>query len=245
MAGGAGAGGKPALHVGPRACGKNCRHGKTASQQTSQDKEHSMRGVNLKVLSLTLTLILAGMAGLAAAASPTDAIKGTVDQVVRLLSNPALKDPGQKNQILQQVRQVVNRRFDYDEMAKRCLTNWNQLSSSQRREFVSLFSELLATSYADKLAKYSGEKVTYAGDRVDGDLAEVKTLLLRSNDRIPINYRLINKSQWVVYDVVIEGVSLVNNYRSQFSRVMGESSYAELVRRLQAKVDEQRRAGSL
>jgi phospholipid transport system substrate-binding protein len=204
-----------------------------------------MRGVNLKVLSLTLTLILMGMAGLAAAAAPTDAVKGTVDQVIKLLSNPALKDPGQKNRILQQVRQVVDRRFDYEEMAKRSLPNWNQLSSSQRREFVALFSELLATSYADKVAKYSGEKVTYAGDRVEGDLSEVKTLLLRSNDRIPINYRLINKSQWMVYDVVIEGVSLVNNYRSQFARVIGESSYAELVRRLQAKVDEQRRAGSM
>ena len=204
-----------------------------------------MRGVNLKAVSVTLTLMLLGLAGSALAASPTDAVKGTVDQVIRLLSNPALKNPSQKNRILQQVRQVVDRRFDYEEMAKRSLTNWRRLSPSQRREFVNLFSELLATSYADKLAKYSGEKVTYVGDRVDGDLAEVKTLLLRSNDRIPINYRLINKSQWMVYDVVIEGVSLVNNYRSQFSRVMGESSYAELVRRLQAKVDEQRRAGSL
>jgi phospholipid transport system substrate-binding protein len=204
-----------------------------------------MRGVNLKVLSVTLTLIMLGTAGLAVAETPTDAVKGTVDQVIRLLSTPALKDPGQKNRILQQVRQVVDRRFDYEEMAKRSLSNWNQLSSTQRRDFVTLFSELLATSYADKLAKYSGEKVTYAGDRVEGDLAEVKTLLLRSNDRIPINYRLINKSQWMVYDVVIEGVSLVNNYRSQFARVIGESSYAELVRRLQAKVDEQRRAGSM
>lgn len=204
-----------------------------------------MRGVNLKILSLTLTLILAGMAGLAAAAAPTDAVKGTVDQVILLLSNPSLKDPGQKNRILQQVKQVVDRRFDYEEMAKRSLPNWNQLSASQRREFVTLFSELLATSYADKIAKYSGEKVTYVGDKVDGDLSEVKTLLLRRNDRIPINYRLINKSQWVIYDVIIEGVSLVNNYRSQFARVIGESSYAELVRRLQAKVDEQRRGGGM
>jgi phospholipid transport system substrate-binding protein len=204
-----------------------------------------MRGVYFKIVSLTLTLILAAMTGMAFAAAPTDAISSTVDQVIRLLSNPALKDPAQKSRILNQVRQVVDRRFDYEEMAKRSLTNWHQLSASQRREFVTLFSELLATSYADKLAKYSGEKVTYVGDRVDGDLAEVRTMLLRSNDRIPINYRLINKGQWMVYDVAIEGVSLVNNYRSQFSRVMSESSYADLVKRLQAKVDEQRKAGSM
>ena len=204
-----------------------------------------MRGVNLKILSVTLTLILAALSGMAFAGTPTNAVRSTVDQVIRLLSNPALKDPAQKNRILQQVRQVVDRRFDYEEMAQRCLTNWNKLSPSQHREFVALFSELLATSYADKLAKYSGEKVSYVGDRVDGDLAEVKTMLLRSNDRIPINYRLINKSQWMVYDVVIEGVSLVNNYRSQFSRVISESSYGDLVKRLQAKVDEQRKAGSM
>ena len=204
-----------------------------------------MRGMTLKVLTLTLILSLTGMAGLAWAGAPTDAIKGTVDEVIRLLSNPALKDPSQKKRVLQQVKQVVDRRFDYEEMAKRTLPNWNQLNASQRREFVSLFAELLATSYAEKLAKYSGEKVTFLGDRVDGDLAEVNTVLLRTNDRFPINYRLINKSNWVVYDVVIEGVSLVNNYRSQFTRVIGESSYPELVRRLQTKVDEQRRGGSL
>jgi|UniRef100_A0A7V6DQY9 phospholipid transport system substrate-binding protein len=204
-----------------------------------------MRGVNLKMVSLTFTLILTIMSGPAFAAAPTEAVRGTIDQVIRLLSNPALKDPSQKNRILQQVRQVVDRRFDYEEMARRTLTNWNQLSPSQRREFVTLFSELLATSYAGKLAKYSGERVSYVGDRVDGDLAEVNTMLVRSNDRIPINYRLINKSQWMVYDVVIEGVSLVNNYRSQFSRVISESSYADLVKRLQAKVDEQRKAESL
>jgi phospholipid transport system substrate-binding protein len=204
-----------------------------------------MRGVNFKILSFTLIFILAAITCRAFAAAPTDAVKSTVDQVIQLLSNQALKDPAQKSRIIKQVRQVVDRRFDYEEMAKRSLTNWNQLSASQRRDFVSLFSELLATSYADKLGKYSGEKVNYVGDKEDGDLAEVKTLLLRSNDRIPINYRLINKSQWMVYDVVIEGVSLVNNYRSQFSRVISESSYAELVKRLQAKVDEQRKAGSM
>jgi phospholipid transport system substrate-binding protein len=205
-----------------------------------------MRGLTMKVLTSTLILILlAGVAGLAWAAAPTDAIKGTVDEVIRILSNPALKDSPQRHRILQQVKQVVDRRFDYEEMAKRTLPNWNQLSASQRREFVTLFSELLATSYAEKLAKYSGEKVTYAGDRVDGDLAEVNTVLVRTNDRIPINYRLINKGNWTVYDVVIDGVSLVNNYRSQFARVISESSYPELVRRLQTKVDEQRRARSL
>ncbi|MFZ2089631.1 MAG: ABC transporter substrate-binding protein [Desulfobaccales bacterium] len=200
-----------------------------------------MRGVNLKILTATLILTLTTLAGLAAAAAPTDAVKGTVDEVIRLLSDPALKNPAQKGKILSQVKRVVDRRFDYEEMAKRTLSNWNQLNPTQRRDFVAIFSELLATSYADKLAKYSGEKVTYQGDRVEGETGEVNTVLVRRNDRIPINYRLLNKSDWMVYDVVIEGVSLVNNYRSQFTRVMGESSFDELLRRLRTKVDEQRR----
>ena len=204
-----------------------------------------MRGMTLKVLVLTLIGLLAISVGLAAAGAPTDAMKGTVDDVIRILSNPTLKDPSQRHRILQQVKQVVDRRFDYEEMAKRTLANWNQLSAPQRQEFVKLFSELLATSYAEKMAKYSGEKVTFLGDRVEGEQAEVNTVLIRTNDRVPINYRLINKGNWVVYDVVIDGVSLVNNYRSQFARVISESSYQDLVKRLQTKVDEQRRAAGL
>jgi phospholipid transport system substrate-binding protein len=201
--------------------------------------------MTLRILAVTLILGLSGLSGLSWAAAPGDAVKGTVEEVIRILSNPALKDPGQKQRILQQVKRAVDTRFDYEEMARRTLPNWNQLNATQRREFVTLFAELLATSYAEKLAKYSGEKVTFLGDRVDGDLAEVNTVLIRTNDRFPINYRLINKTQWVVYDVIIEGVSLVNNYRSQFTRVIGESSYPELVRRLQTKVDEQRRLGGM
>ncbi len=204
-----------------------------------------MRGMTLKVLVLTLIGTLAISVGLAAAGAPTDAMKGTVDDVIRILSNPTLKDPSQRHRILQQVKQVVDRRFDYEEMAKRTLPNWNQLSAPQRQEFVKLFSELLATSYAEKMAKYSGEKVTFLGDRPEGEQAEVNTVLIRTNDRVPINYRLINKGNWVVYDVVIDGVSLVNNYRSQFARVISESSYQDLVKRLQTKVDEQRRAAGL
>lgn len=175
-----------------------------------------------------------------AASSPTEAVKATVEEVIRLLSDPGLKDPAQKPRLRQQIKRAVDRRFDYEEMAKRTLPNWNQLNPGQRREFVQLFAELLEASYADKLERYSGEKVAYQGERVEGDRAEVCTVLLRKNDRIPINYRLLHKTEWLVYDVIIEGVSLVNNYRSQFSRVLGEASYQELVRRLRSKVEETR-----
>lgn len=201
-----------------------------------------MRGVTIKILTLTLLLSLAGMVELALAGGPpTNAVKITVDEVIRLLADPALKAPGQKQRRRQLIKQAVDRRFDYEEMAKRSLPNWKRLSAAQRREFVDLFSTLLENSYAEKFERFSGEKVKFLGESRDGNRAEVRTVLVRKNDRMPINYRLLDKSQWLVYDVVIEGVSLVNNYRSQFTRVISESSYGDLVRRLKTKVDEQRR----
>jgi phospholipid transport system substrate-binding protein len=203
-----------------------------------------MRGLAPKALIFILIIILTGAAAPALAGSPTEAVRSTVDEVIRILQDPALKAPSQKQRRRQLVKQTVDQRFDYEEMAKRTLPIWHSLSGAQRREFVSLFSELLEASYSDKLMKYSGEKVTYIGENVYDGQAEVRTLVLRHNDRIPMNYRLINQSGWKVYDVVIEGVSLVNNFRSQFTRVIRESSYADLVRRLRRKVEEQRRMGA-
>lgn len=202
-----------------------------------------MRGLTRKVLPLILIITLIGMAAPVWAGPPTEAVQSTVDKVIRILQDPALK--AQKQRRRQLVKQTVDQRFDYEEMARRTLPIWHQLSNAQRREFVSLFAELLEASYSDKLMKYSGEKVAYVGERMDRDRAEVRTLLLRKNDRIPMNYRLVNTSGWMVYDVVIEGVSLVNNYRSQFSRVIRQSSYADLVRRLRRKVEEQRQMGNM
>lgn len=176
------------------------------------------------------------------AAAPRDTIKSMADEVIRLLSDPAMDNPAQRRLIRQRVKAAVDRRFDYEEMAKRSLgATWGRISPSQRSEFVRLFAQLLEASYSDKLERYSGEIIDYVGESLDGDYAEVRTVLLRRNDRIPMNYRLINRSAgWVVYDVVIEGVSLVSNYRSQFQQVISQSSYGELVNRLRTKVDELR-----
>jgi phospholipid transport system substrate-binding protein len=173
------------------------------------------------------------------ASTPTEEVKSVVDEVIRLLKDPALQGPAQKPQRRQLVKKVVDRRFDYEEMAKRTLgVTWGRLNRSQRSEFVQLFGELLEASYADKIEKYHDDKVLFTGEHIEGDYAEVRTVLVRRNDKIPMNYRLLNKTPWMVYDVVVEGVSLVSNYRSQFSRVISESSYPDLVKRLRTKVDE-------
>jgi phospholipid transport system substrate-binding protein len=196
-----------------------------------------MSGVLKKTVIFGLILnLLVGVTG-AWAGPPTDIVKQVIEKALDIIQNPAYGK--QEKQRL--VRRLVDPHFDYQEMAKRSLgPTWGKLSAAQRQEFVSLFSQLLEASYADKIEKYA-QRVTikYPGEIQDGEYVEVRTVVHKANDRIPLNYRLLNEDgTWKVYDVVIEGVSLVSNYRSQFSRIIHESSYAELVRRLKTKVSE-------
>ena len=192
------------------------------------------------VLGLTLQLLV-GAAGVWAG-PPTEIARQVIEKALDILQNPSYKGEARR----QMVKRLVDPYFDYQEMAKRSLgPTWGKLNAAQRQEFVHLFSQLLEASYSDKIEKYAQRvKIDYTGEILDGDTAEVRTVVVRANDRIPLNYRLLNKDgAWKVYDVVIEGVSLVSNYRSQFSRIIHESSYAELVRRLKTKVSELTRTG--
>ncbi|MGO8761203.1 MAG: phospholipid-binding protein MlaC [Desulfobaccales bacterium] len=200
-----------------------------------------MRGLLIRtvIFGLTLNLVM-GAAG-TWAGQPTEIAKQVIERALE-----ALKEPGPAEARRQKVKRIVDPYFDYQEMAKRSLgPTWGTLSAGQRQEFVQLFAQLLEASYSDKIEKYAQHvKIDYTGEILDNEYAEVRTVVLRTNDRIPLNYRLVNEAgSWKVYDVVIEGVSLVSNYRSQFSRIIHESSYAELVRRLKTKVSELTRTG--
>jgi phospholipid transport system substrate-binding protein len=201
-----------------------------------------MSGLLIRTVILGLTLnLLMGAAG-AGAGPPTEIAKQVIERALEALNDPS----SQGEERRQKVKRIVDPYFDYQEMAKRSLgPTWGKLSASQRHEFVQLFAQLLEASYSDKIEKYAQRvKIDYTGEILDGDYAEVRTVVVRTNDRIPLNYRLMQENGgWKVYDVVIEGVSLVSNYRSQFSRIIHESSYAELVRRLKTKVSELTRTG--
>ena len=192
------------------------------------------------IFGLTLQLLL-GAAG-AWAGPPTEIARQVIEKALDILNNPAYQGEERR----QKVKDIVDPYFDYQEMAKRSLgPAWGKLSAGQRHEFVALFSQLLEASYSDKIEKYAQRvKINYTGEILEGDYAEVRTVVVKANDRIPLNYRLLNEGgTWKVYDVVIEGVSLVSNYRSQFSRIIHESGYAELVKRLKTKVSELTRTG--
>jgi len=185
--------------------------------------------VTMLVLGLT---VVSGYAGV-----PTDAMKSTIDEVLRIVRDKELKQSEKTDERRKLLEKVVAARFDYTEMSRRALgAPWNQLTDQQKDEFVDLFRTLLTTSYAEKIETYSGEGVQYLNERTEKEYAEVRTKVLSGKTEIPLDYRLINKAdEWRVYDVVVDGVSLVNNYRGQFTKILRASSYSDLVDQLRKK----------
>lgn len=179
------------------------------------------------------------VADLARAGEATDAMRATIDEVLRILAEKELKQPSKANERRQLLEKVVGERFDYQEMSRRSLgASWNNLSDKDKQEFVSLFQTLLVNTYADKIESYTGDGVQYMHERNEKEYAEVRTKVLTGKTEIPLDYRLIRKgSDWRVYDVVVDGVSLVNNYRGQFSKILRNGSYADLVDQLRKKSD--------
>jgi phospholipid transport system substrate-binding protein len=194
-------------------------------------------GVVLRVGVAVISLGL--MAVPSYAGAPTDAMKVTTDEILRIVRDKDLKQQGKSEERRQLLEKTVGARFDYQEMSRRALgAPWNGLSDEQKTEFVDLFRTLLTNSYADKIETYSGEGVQYLNERTDKEYAEVRSKVLSGKTEIPLDYRLINKGDdWRVYDVVVDGVSLVNNYRGQFAKILKASSYTDLVDQLRKKSD--------
>ena len=191
-------------------------------------------------VALALVLVLTAVSG-ARAGVPTDQLKGAIDRVVKTVEDPALKGADRATERRRAVRKVANDIFDFVEIARRSLArNWQPLTEPQRTEFVTLFADLLERSYISKIELYGGEKILYAGERVDGEAATVSTKIVTKNGtEVPIDYRLQKRGdRWLVYDVNIEGVSLVSNYRTQFNKIIQTGSYADLVLKMRTKQDE-------
>jgi len=186
-------------------------------------------------VSIVLALVLAPVTP-AHAGAPTEALKQHVDQVVKLLSDPSLRDRPEVRR--EKVRKIAEDIFDYPDTARRALgPHWNARSPEERQEFVKLFSDILDRAYGSKIDLYQGERVHYVGETIDGSEATVKTTIVtKKGTEVPIDYRLhLKDGRWLVYDVIIEGVSLVANYRTQFNKIVQTEGYDSLVQRLRAK----------
>jgi phospholipid transport system substrate-binding protein len=200
-----------------------------------------MNWLRMGAMVLAGALVVGVSSAPAAAGVPTDQLRGAVERVLRTLDDPSLKGEGRLGDRRAAVRKIANEIFDFGEIAKRSMArHWQPLSEAQKGEFVGLFADLLERSYISKIETYGGEKIKYTAERADGDFATVSTRIITKNGtEVPVDYRMIKRSEhWLVYDVSIEGVSLVSNYRTQFNKIIQTTSYNELVSKLRNKQDE-------
>ena len=184
-----------------------------------------------------ITLVISGSS---IAGGPTEDVRKTTDKLIAIVSDPAMKSADRAGERAKRIRKAVDERFDWKEMSKRSLArHWKKRTQREKEEFIDLFGKLLERTYLDKVEGYSGEKVLYVGERVDGNYGIVVVkIVTRKDTEILVKYKLKKKgSEWLVYDISIEGVSLVNNYRKQFNSIMTRSSYEDLIKKLRRKVE--------
>lgn len=193
----------------------------------------AMWGMGL-LLGLVFGMISPGFSG-----EPTEQVKQTTEKILSILTNPALRQPSRNEEKKRLISRTVDERFDWEEMSKRALArHWASRSPEEKKEFVRLFRDLLERTYLDKVDLYSGETARYEGESIDGNFAVVKIKVLTAKGKeIPVEYRMTKKgADWLVYDISVEGVSLVNNYRVQFNSLLAKSSFKELLQKLRDKV---------
>jgi len=188
-------------------------------------------------LLLTLALLLYG-ARAVRAGEPTEAIRTAINQGVDILANAKLDNKKQRAEVINRLREIVYPLFDFNEMAKRSLgANWSRINAQQQKEFAAAFTQLLEKTYADQIDRYDGQTVAYVGETVDKEYAEVNTKVKdKKGQAYSVDYKLrLVDGKWRIYDVVAENISVVNNYRSQFNRVIANSSFEELLNRIKNK----------
>jgi phospholipid transport system substrate-binding protein len=197
---------------------------------------------HLFIVAATLLTLATGRVPEASAGGPaTDQIKSTVENALLVLRDPKFKPVTKTNERRNLLKQILFARFDFTEMARRALgAHWRRRTPEEQQEFVRLFTELLERAYADTIESYSDEKILYVGEKLDGNYAEVTSKIVTGNGQeFSIGYKTQSVGgEWKVYDVVVENISMVNNFRSQFNRVINKASYEELIRRLKSRQSE-------
>jgi len=177
------------------------------------------------------------LAGAPAWAGPTDQLREYTDQVIKVLDDPSMARQDRRAA----VRKIAHEAFDVAETAQRVLArHWQARTQAEREEFTQLFADLLERTYIARMDEYGGERIRYVSESIDGKLASVRArITTRNGTEVAVESRMsLRGDRWLIYDILIENVSLVANYRSQFDRIVRSSSYEELVRRLKTKRDE-------
>ena len=203
-----------------------------------------MKPSQIQIRNLFIAIVWVIASGLssayAAAGAPTEQIRTTVEKALIVLKDPKLRATNKTKERREQLRQILFARFDFNEMAKRALgAEWRRRTPAEQEEFARLFTELLERAYSETIESYTDEKIVYIGEKQDGPFANVSSKILTAKGQeYSIDYKVhLLENEWKVYDVVVENISMVNNFRSQFTRVLNNSSYEELVQRLKAKAE--------
>lgn len=189
------------------------------------------------MLTIVMAVLLAAAEPTAMAAGPTETVKGAVDQVFAGQDGSAVKKVSMAERRAD-IRKVAENLFDFQEMSRRSLgSTWETVSSSEKQEFVRLFTSLIANSYMGKIEQYTGEPIRYESEQIDGSEASVLSRVVTPKGaEIGIEYRLYRaEARWAVYDVRVDGISLVNSYKAQFNRLLQRGSFAELLKQLRQK----------
>lgn len=199
-----------------------------------------MRGVTRGWTMFLLSAVWLSAVGLATAGEPTDVVRQITDQVLKILEDPQFQAPNRHAERQERLHKIAEQVFDWQEMARRALAvHWRERTPQEQQEFVRLFRDLVEGTYINRLESSIQEKreIQYVGEQVDGSRATVKTnVVTRRNQQVPIEYRLQKADgRWLIYDVLVEGISLVNNYRSQFNRIITSSSYNDLVQKMKTR----------
>lgn len=186
-------------------------------------------------------VLLCGMsqfAGAATVPSPTEQLRPSLDALIKILADPSLKGDNQTIVRRDKIMAIVQKRFDFTEMSKRVLgPTWKTITPEQRKEFTGLMTRLLEHTYIGQVEGYSGETVEYTGEQIKGTRAQVSTQITHQGSKFPVYYILtLEKDQWLVYDVNIEGVSLIRNYRAEFSSILRKDKYEGLVKTIKSKL---------
>lgn len=182
--------------------------------------------------------ILTGIASPLLAGEPLDLVKSAAERAIQVLKDPKLKAPEKKTERIERLKEIINPIFDYEEMARRTMgPHWRRRTPAEQEEFYRLFRAFLEKIYSTKVDFYDGERVAFGREAIDGDYAQVESTVTDSKGmESPVVYRLKRTDgKWKVYDAIVENISIVNNYRSQFDRVISKSSYDELKRMLKEK----------
>jgi phospholipid transport system substrate-binding protein len=196
-----------------------------------------MRGVVRGWTIFLLSAVWLSTIGLATGGEPTDLVRQITDQVFKILEDPQFQAPNRQAERQERLHKLADQAFDWQEVARRALAvHWRERTPQEQQEFVGLFKDLVESTYINRLETSAQEKreIQYVGEQLDGSRAVVKTnVVTRRNQQVPIEYRLHKvDGRWLIYDVLIEGISLVNNYRAQFNRIITSSSYNDLIQKM-------------